>query len=75
MPGAVHGYAVGPEAGDPVVFRALVKEIAPGGVVDHGAQVLHAQVIRPGDGHVHPVNDIFVVFGQSVRISWEPPPN
>ena len=59
VPRAVHGHPVGAEPGDPVVLRALVEQIAPGGVVDHGAKLLHPQVVGPGHGHVHPVDDIF----------------
>ena len=54
----VHGHPVGPEAGDPVVLRALVEEVSPGGVVDHGGHVLRPQVVGPGNGHVNPVDDI-----------------
>ncbi len=62
VPGPLHGNAVGPEADDPVVFRAFVKEVAPGGVVGHGAQVLHPQVVGPGDGHVDAVDHILSLF-------------
>jgi len=52
VPRPVHGHPVGAEAGDPVVLRAFVKEVAPGGVVDYGGQLLHPQVVGPGHGHV-----------------------
>ena len=71
---AVHGHAVGAEAGDAVVLRALVKEVAPGGMVDHRGHVLHAQVIGPGHGHVHPVNDVLPLFLVKVSIFHGIPP-
>ena len=38
--GAVHGDAVGAEAGDPMVFRGFIQQIAPGGVVEHTVHIL-----------------------------------
>ena len=55
VPRPVHRHPVGAEPGDAVVLRALVEEIAPGGLVDHRAQLLHPQVVGPGDRHVHAV--------------------
>ena len=68
VPRPVHGDPVGPEAGDPVVLGAPAEEVAPGGVVDHGAQLLHPQIVGPGDGHVHPVDDIFPLLLVKVSI-------
>ena len=64
----VHGHAVGAEPGDPMVLRALIEEIPPGGVVDHSGHILHPQVIGPGHRHIHPVYDILPLFPIKVPI-------
>ncbi len=58
VPRAIHGYAIRPKPGDTVVLWALVKQVAPGSMVDYGGQILYAEIIGPGYRHIHPVNDI-----------------
>ena len=58
---AVHGDAVGAEAGDPVVFRGLVQQIASRGVVEYAVHILQADVVGPGNRHIHPVDYIFPI--------------
>ena len=55
--GAVHG-AIGPEAGNAVVLRGLVEHIARRSVVEDTVEILQANVVGPGCGDIHPVDDI-----------------
>jgi len=56
--GAVHRHAVGAEAGDAVVFRRIQPRVAARRVVEHAAHPLGADVVGPGDRHVHPVDHV-----------------
>ena len=66
--GPVHGHTVAPETGDAVILRGLVERVAAGGVVEHAAHILHAQIVGPGCGQIHTVNDIlsFLIIKISV---------
>ena len=55
--GAVHG-AVGPEAGNAVVLRGLVEHIARRSVIEDTVEILQANIVGPGCGDIHPVDDI-----------------
>ncbi len=59
---SVHGHRVAPETADPVVLRRLVEKIAARRVVHHRRHILHAEIIRPRAGQIHPVDDILPVF-------------
>ena len=69
MSGAVHGNPIGPEPGDPVVFRGLVEQVTSGGVVEHAVQILQADVVGPGDRQIHPVDDILPVLIVKISIT------
>jgi hypothetical protein len=60
--GPVHGHPVGPEPGNPVVFRGFIKKIAPGGMVKHPAHIPDTDIISPGNRHIDPVYHVFPVF-------------
>ena len=62
VPRPVHRDAVRPKAGNAVVFRALVNQIAPGGVIEDAHHILCADIVRPRDRKIHPVNDILALF-------------
>ena len=62
VPRPIHGHAIGAEAGDAVVLRRFVEQIAPGDVVEHTVHFMQADVICPGYRHIHPVDHIFPVL-------------
>jgi hypothetical protein len=64
----VHGYPIGPEPGNPVVFRGLIKKVAPGGMVKDPTHVPDANVISPGNGYVDSVYHILPVFIVKVSV-------
>ena len=43
----VHGHAVGPKAGDAMVFGALINEVSARRVVEHAIHVLGADIVGP----------------------------
>ena len=69
MPGTVHGHSVWPEACDPVILRRPVKHIAARRVIHDGAQILHTNVIRPGNRQVHTIDHIFPLLIVKMSVS------
>ena len=59
---AVHRDAVWPEARDAVIFRRAAEQIAARGVVEYAVHVPLADVVRPGDGKINPVDHVFAAF-------------
>jgi hypothetical protein len=68
MTGPVHGHPIGPEPGNPVVFRGLIKKVAPGGMVKDPAHIPDANIISPGNWYVDSVYDILPVFIVKVSV-------
>ena len=67
--GAVHGDAVGPEAGDAVILGGPVEQIPSRGVVEHAVHVLQTDVVGPGHRNVYPVDHIFPVLVVKITIA------
>lgn len=65
----VHRDTVSAKTADAVIFRAFVKRISSCRVIKNRGKVLHPQIIRPGRGNVHPVNDIFPFFVIKISVS------
>ena len=65
----VERHAVRSEAGDAVMFGGAVKRVAAGVLRDHGAQVPDAQVIRPGDRDIRPLDHVFAIFVIEITIA------
>ena len=59
MPLSVHGYAVWPKAGDPVVLGAAADQITPCRVIEDPHHFIGSDVVGPGDRQIDPVDDIF----------------
>jgi hypothetical protein len=64
----IHGHPIGPEPGDPVVFRRFIKQVPPGGMVKNPAHIPDADVVGPGNRHVHPVNNVFPAFFVKITV-------
>ena len=59
---AVHGYPIPTEPADPVILRCFVKQITSRRMVDDRRHVLDTQIVRPGTGQSHVVDDVFSFF-------------
>ena len=69
MTGAVERNAVGAKTRDAMMLGALVKRIAAGIVGNHGAQVLHAEIIGPGNRNIDAVDHILQVLVVKVSVT------
>jgi hypothetical protein len=69
MAGPVGGNGVCPEPRNPVVFRALVKQVAPGSLIKHSHKVFRANVISPAHRRINPLNNVFTLFIVKVTVT------
>ena len=58
----VHGYPIPTETADPVILGRLVEQITSRRVIDDRCHVLDTQIVWPGTGQSHVVDDVFSFF-------------
>lgn len=58
----VHGYPIPSETADPVILGSLVEQITSRRVIDDRCHILDTQIVCPGTGQSHVVDDVFAFF-------------
>ena len=73
VPRPVHGHAIGPETGNPMMLGAVQPGVSAGLMGNHRAHPLRPQIIGHGLGRVHPIQHIFPSLVVKISVAHVPP--